>query len=76
VAGKMKAWSCLKRWEKALERFRKAYGPGWEKKLIRLMEEEVRRKRAKKKLSIFLAKVSGRANMSEEEVFQRLEGHP
>jgi Na+/phosphate symporter len=62
--------------EKALERFRKVYGPGWEKKLIRLMEEEVRRKRAKKKLSIFLAKVSGRAKMSEEEVFQRLEGRP
>ena len=64
--------------EKALERFRKAYGygPGWEKKLMRLMEEEVRRKRAKKKLSIFLAKVSGRVKMSEEEVFQRLEGRP
>jgi hypothetical protein len=62
--------------EKVLERFRKAYGQGWEKKLMRLMEEEVRRKRAKKKLSIFLAKVSGRAKMSEEEVFQRLEGRP
>lgn len=60
--------------EKALERFKKAYGPGWEKRLIRLMEEEVSRKRAKKNLSAFLAKVSGRAKMSEEEIFRRLEG--
>jgi hypothetical protein len=42
----------------------------------RLMEKEARRKSAKKKLSIFLAEVSGRAKMSEEKVFQRLEGHP
>jgi hypothetical protein len=60
--------------ERALERFKKAYGPGWEKKLMRLMEEEVRRKRAKKKLAAFLAKVSGRAKVSEEEIFRRLEG--
>jgi hypothetical protein len=42
----------------------------------RLIEKEVGRKKAKKKLSIFLAEVSGRAKMSEEEVFQRLEGRP
>jgi hypothetical protein len=42
-------------------------------KVQHLVEGEVRRKKAEKKLSIFLAKVSGRAKMSEEEVFQRLE---
>jgi len=41
-----------------------------------LTKEDVRRKRAKKKLSIFLAKVSARVKMREEEVFRRLEGHP
>ncbi|SDF48526.1 hypothetical protein SAMN04488243_1655 [Thermus arciformis] len=61
--------------EKALERFKKAYGPSWEKRLLRLLEEEVNRKKAKKQLSAFLARVVGRAKMSEEEIFRRLEGH-
>ena len=60
--------------EKALERFKKAYGLGWEKRLMRLMEEEVSRKRAKRVLSAFLAEASGRAMLSEEEIFRRLEG--
>lgn len=42
----------------------------------RPMRKGVRRKKAKKKLSILLAKVSGRAKMSEKEVFQRLEECP
>jgi hypothetical protein len=44
--------------------------------LQRFMGEETGRKRVKKNLSAFLAKVSGRVKMSEEEVFQRLEGRP
>jgi hypothetical protein len=39
----------------------------------RLMEKGAKRKSAKKKISIFLAEVSGRTKLSEEEIFQRLE---
>jgi len=62
--------------EEALKRFKEAYGPGWEKRLMRLIEEEVCRRKAKKELSTFLNRVSGRAKMSEGEIFQKLEVRP
>lgn len=62
--------------QRALERFKKAYGPRWEAELERLLEEEARRREAKKELSAFLAKVSGRSKLTEEEIFRRLEGRP
>lgn len=58
--------------EREIERFRKAYGPGWEKRLIALLQEEIRRK-AKKKAAEFMRKVSGKTGLTEEEVFRRLE---
>lgn len=62
--------------EEALKRFKEGYGPGWEKRLVRLIEEEMSRKKAKKELPAFLNQVSGRAKMSEEEIFQKLERRP
>ncbi|ADD28184.1 MULTISPECIES: hypothetical protein [Meiothermus] len=59
--------------EKELERFKKEYGPGWSQKAVRLLEEEIKRKKAKKKLAEFMKATSGRIKLSEKEIFQRLE---
>lgn len=60
--------------EKELERFKKAYGPGWDRYLRKLLREEARRKQAKRELAAFMREVSGRSQLTEEEIFARLEG--
>ncbi|GIW38617.1 MAG: hypothetical protein KatS3mg075_098 [Meiothermus sp.] len=59
--------------EKKLELFKKEYGPDWSQRMLELLEEDIRRKKAKKKLAAFMKKTSGRSKLSEKEIFQRLE---
>lgn len=56
-----------------IERFKEAYGPGWDRRLRRLLREEVRRKGAKRELAAFMRQVSGRSRLTEEEILARLE---
>lgn len=62
--------------ERELERFREAHGPGWDRYLLALLQQETERKEAKKKLASLMRKVSGRSGLSEEGVFAYLENSP
>jgi len=58
--------------EEEVRRFREAFGPGWEERLLTLLREERKRRQAAKEAARIARRIAERSGLTEEEVFRRL----